>query len=105
MVAISPHRRPHYTPAAGLAIAELKAARAWCLEQTARVFHVTAPTIASWVGRLDGRGPDGLVQMRTPVNRYRGVDMVGRPGDPIIFEIGCFNGRRHLPIIRAQRAA
>jgi hypothetical protein len=33
------------------------------------------------------------------------VDMVGQPGDPIIFEIDCLNGRRHLPIIRAQRAA
>ena len=33
------------------------------------------------------------------------VDTVGRPGDPLIFEIDCLNGRRHLPIIRAQRAA
>jgi hypothetical protein len=33
------------------------------------------------------------------------VDTVGRPGDPLIFKIDCLNGRRHLPIIRAQRAA
>jgi hypothetical protein len=31
--------------------------------------------------------------------------MVGLPGDPIIFEIDCLKGRRHLPIVRAQRAA
>ena len=40
------------------------------LQQTARVFHVTAPTIASWIGRLDEEGPDALVQMRTSVNRF-----------------------------------
>jgi hypothetical protein len=70
MVSINPHRRPHYPPAERLAILELKAARGWLLEQTARVFHVTAPTIASWVGRLDEEGPDALVQIRTPVNRF-----------------------------------
>ena len=66
MASINPHRRPHYPPAERLAILELKAARGWSLEQTARVFHVTAPTIASWLGRLDEEGPDALVQMRTP---------------------------------------
>ena len=67
---ISPHRRPRYPPTERLAILELKAARGWSLEQTARVFQVTAPTIASWLGRLDEQGPDALVQMRTPVNRF-----------------------------------
>jgi putative transposase len=33
------------------------------------------------------------------------VDMVGQPGAPIIFEVDCLKGRRHLPIVRAQRAA
>jgi transposase InsO family protein len=33
------------------------------------------------------------------------VDIEGQPGDPIIFEIDCLKGRRHLPTIRAQRAA
>jgi len=70
MASINPHRRPHYPPAERLAILELKAARGWSLEQTARVFHVTAPTIASWLGRLNEEGPDALVQTRTPVNRY-----------------------------------
>ncbi len=70
MAAINPHRRPHYPPTERLAILELKAARGWSLEQTARVFHVTAPTVASWLGRLDEEGPDALVQMRLPVNRF-----------------------------------
>jgi hypothetical protein len=38
MAIISPHRRPHYPPTERLAILELKAARGWSLEQTARVF-------------------------------------------------------------------
>lgn len=33
------------------------------------------------------------------------VGIEGEPGDPIIFEIDCLEDRRHLPIIRAQRAA
>ena len=33
------------------------------------------------------------------------VDIDGEPGDPIILEIGCLEGRRHLPIIRTHRAA
>lgn len=32
-----------------------------------------------------------------------GID--GEPGDPIVLEIDCLDGRRHLPIIRARRAA
>jgi hypothetical protein len=70
MAIISPHRRPHYPPTERLAILELKSVRGWSLEQTARVFHVTATTIASWLGRLDEEGPDALVQTRTPVNRF-----------------------------------
>ena len=33
------------------------------------------------------------------------VDIEGEPGDPIIFKVDCLKGRRHLPIIRARRAA
>jgi transposase InsO family protein len=70
MAVISPHRRPHYPPTERLAILELKAARGWSLEQTARAFQVTAQTIASWLGRLDEQGPEALIRMRTPVNRF-----------------------------------
>ena len=33
------------------------------------------------------------------------VGIAGNPGDPIIVEIDCLEGRRHLPIIRARHAA
>jgi hypothetical protein len=33
------------------------------------------------------------------------VGMEGEPGDAVILEIDCHNGRRHLPIIRMRRAA
>ena len=67
---INPHRRPHYPPTERLAILELKAARRWSLEQTARVFHVMAATIASWTKRVDEEGSDALVKMRVPVNKF-----------------------------------
>ena len=67
---IDPHRRPHYPPTERMAILELRAARGWSLEQTARAFHVTAATIASWIKRVDEQGPDALVQLREPVNRF-----------------------------------
>ena len=67
---IEPHRRPHYPPVERMAILQLRAARGWSLEQTAGVFHVTAPTISSWIRRLKEEGPDALVQLRQPVNRF-----------------------------------
>jgi putative transposase len=70
MEQIEPHRRPHYPPTARLAILELRAARGWTLAQTARIFQVTPLTIASWMGRLDQEGPDALVQLPEPVNRF-----------------------------------
>ncbi len=33
------------------------------------------------------------------------VDIDGDPGDPIVLEIDCLKGRRHLPIIQSRRAA
>jgi putative transposase len=33
------------------------------------------------------------------------TDVDGDPGDPIVLEIDCLEGRRHLPIIRTRRAA
>ena len=33
------------------------------------------------------------------------VGIHGNPGDPVILEIDCHKGRRHLPIIRARHAA
>ena len=70
MERIAPHRRPHYPPTERMAILELRAARGWSLEQTARTFQVTATTIASWMKRADEDGPDALVQSREPVNKF-----------------------------------
>ncbi len=33
------------------------------------------------------------------------VDIEGEPGDPIVLEIDCLEGRRHLPVISTHRAA
>jgi transposase InsO family protein len=63
-------RRPHYPPSERLAILELRAARAWSQAETARRLLVTPLTVASWTQRLDDEGPDALVQVREPVNRF-----------------------------------
>ena len=70
MEQLEAHRRPHYPPMKRLAILELRAARGWSLAQTARIFLVTPLTIASWMGRLDEEGPDSLVRLPEPVNKF-----------------------------------
>ena len=70
MAQLAPHRRPYYPPVERMAILQLKAARGWNLEQTARAFLVTADTIRSWLKRVDEDGPDALVQLREPVNKF-----------------------------------
>ncbi len=63
-------RRPHYLPTERTSILELRAVRAWSLQQTADAFLVTPATITSWMKRLDEEGPDALVQIREPVNKF-----------------------------------
>jgi putative transposase len=75
MACVPAQRRPHYPPTERLAILELRAARSWSLAQTARTFLVTPLTIASWTVRLDEEGPEGLVRLSEPVNRF--PDFVG----------------------------
>ena len=70
MASISPHCRPQYPPAERMAILELKAARGWSLKQTAKAFLVTPATISSWMKLLDEEGPDALVQLHRPVNKF-----------------------------------
>ena len=41
MAQLTPHRRPYYPPAERMAILQLRAARNWSLEQTAKAFLVT----------------------------------------------------------------
>ena len=70
MARLPPHRRPYYRPAERMAILQLKAARGWSLQQASREFLVTADTVRSWLGRVDDEGPDALVLLREPVNRF-----------------------------------
>ena len=70
MELVPPQRRPHYPPVERLAILELRAARGWNAVQTAERFLVSPLTIASWMSRLDEDGPDALVQLATPVNKF-----------------------------------
>jgi putative transposase len=70
MQRIPAQRRPHYPPIERMAILELRAARGWSASQTADRFLVTPATISSWMQRLDEEGPDALVQLREPVNRF-----------------------------------
>ena len=70
MALIPPHRRPQYPPGERMAILELKAARGWSLEQTAKAFLVTPATVASWMKRIDEEGPNALVQLPQPVNKF-----------------------------------
>ena len=75
MEKLTPQRRPHYPAVERLAILELRAARGWSLAQTARRMLVTPLTVVSWMHRLDDEGPDALVQVPEPVNRF--PDFVG----------------------------
>ena len=63
-------RRPHYTPIQRMRILQLRAARGWTLERTARVFLVDLHTLQIWMRRLDEHGERDLIQTVEPVNRY-----------------------------------
>jgi transposase InsO family protein len=63
-------RRPHYTPNQRMRILQLRAARGWTLEKTARVFLVDLQTLLIWMRRLDEQGERELIQTVEPVNRY-----------------------------------
>ena len=67
---IPAQRRLHYGPHERMAILELRAARGWSLKQTADTFLVTPATIASWMKRIDEQGPNALLQLRKPVNKF-----------------------------------
>ena len=67
---VPPHRRPHYVPLERMAIQELRAARGWSALQAAERFHVTATTLGSWKARIDERGPNALLRISVPVNKF-----------------------------------
>ncbi len=70
MKRIAPPRRPHYVPTERMAILEQRAAPGWTTKQTADAFLVTPATIAYWMKRLDEEGPDTLVRIPEPVNKF-----------------------------------
>ncbi len=70
MAQVLPQHRPHYPQQERMAILQLRAARNWSAEQTVRTFLVSGATIAHWMKRLDEEGPDALVQVPEPVNRF-----------------------------------
>jgi transposase InsO family protein len=70
MEQIAPHRRPFYPPVERMAVLEVKTVQHWSLAQTATAFLVADATIASWMKRLDEHGPNALVQLREPVNKF-----------------------------------
>jgi len=53
-----------------MAILELKAARNLSAAQTAGMFLVGQPTIASWMKRFNEAGPDALIRMPRNVNKF-----------------------------------
>src|SRR5262245_147936 len=68
--AFQPITAPSTVPPERLAILELKAARGWSLEQTAKRFFACPKTITSWMKRLDEDGAAALVQLPVPVNKF-----------------------------------
>jgi transposase InsO family protein len=70
LLCLDPRKRPQYPPTERMAILELRAARSWSRRRTAVSFHLTAATITSWMRRLDESGPDALVQLPEPVNKF-----------------------------------
>ncbi|MHC4450661.1 MAG: DDE-type integrase/transposase/recombinase [Planctomycetota bacterium] len=63
-------RRPHYLPTQRLRILQLRSARGWTLEKTARVFLIDQHTLKLWIRRVDENGERDLIQTPRPVNRY-----------------------------------
>ena len=70
MERVPPHRRPHYMPLERMAILELRAARAWSARQAAERFHITPTTLGSWRARIDEHGPNALLRISIPVNKF-----------------------------------
>jgi hypothetical protein len=75
-------RRPHYTPTQRMRLLQLRAARGWNLEKTARVFLLDMQTLQSWMRRLDEHGERQLIRTVEPVNRYPDFASKTRTRDP-----------------------
>ena len=63
-------RRPHYSAVQRMRILQLRAARGWTLEKTARIFLIDLQTLLHWMRRVDEPGERSLIQTAEPVIRY-----------------------------------
>ncbi len=63
-------RSRRWPPIQRMRVLQLRAARGWNLEKTARVFLVDLQTLLIWMRRLDEHGERDLIQTPEPVNRY-----------------------------------
>jgi transposase-like protein len=70
MACVPAAKRPQYPPAERLAILTARASGGWNAAETARRFLLTPKTISDWMRRLNEQGPDALVQLREPVNKF-----------------------------------
>jgi transposase InsO family protein len=70
MAQIPPHKRPRYRPEERMAILELRAARGWSIKQTADAFLISQATVSSWMRRIEEIGPNALLQLPEPVNKF-----------------------------------
>ena len=70
MARIDPKRRPYYSPTERMRILELKSVTGMSSRQIAKVFLVNENTIASWQKRRDEEGPNALLQLKQPVNKF-----------------------------------
>lgn len=71
-----PAERPRYPPTSRLDILALQQARHWNNAQTAKVFQLSPPTIATWNRRIDD---PNLVRTPTPINKLpEFVDEIAR---------------------------
>ena len=83
-------RRPHYSPTQRLRILQLRAARGWTLEKTARVFLL---------GRLR------RCRRIEPRTRWRRAPVGCSRGIGLALDVNYVDGRKHLPVIELRRAA
>jgi hypothetical protein len=67
---IEPRHRPRYTGPERMAILELRAACGWTVRQTADTFLVDPDTVSAWSRRVNELGPDRLLEIPVPVNRF-----------------------------------
>ena len=63
-------KRPNYTPVDRMRVLNHKAARGWNLKQASEKFLIDSQTLSSWDKRMDEDGPNALVQIKEPVNKY-----------------------------------